>query len=40
MRPGPIFTYLKMLLSDASTFKTALDVGLQTLRWQAGKQAD
>jgi len=35
MRPGPAFTYLKMLLSDASTFKTALDVGLQTLRWQA-----
>lgn len=35
MRPGPMFTYLKMLLSDRSTFKTALDVGLQTLRWQA-----
>ncbi|MBE0695838.1 MAG: radical SAM protein [Anaerolineaceae bacterium] len=34
MRPGPAFTYLKMLLSDSSTFKTALDVGLQTLRWQ------
>jgi len=34
-RPGPIFTYLKMLLSDTQTFKTALDVGLQTLRWQA-----
>jgi radical SAM superfamily enzyme YgiQ (UPF0313 family) len=39
-RPGPILTYAKMLLSDASTFKTALDVGLQTLRWQTGKQAD
>jgi radical SAM superfamily enzyme YgiQ (UPF0313 family) len=39
-RPGPIFTYAKMLLSDVSTFKTALDVGMQTLRWQAGKQAD
>lgn len=34
-RPGPIFTYLKMFLSDTQTFKTALDVGLQTLRWQA-----
>lgn len=34
MRPGPAFTYLKMLLSDMQTFKTALDVGLQTLRWQ------
>lgn len=34
-RPGPIITYLKMLLSDTQTFKTALDVGLQTLKWQA-----
>jgi radical SAM superfamily enzyme YgiQ (UPF0313 family) len=34
-RPGPMLTYLKMLLSDASTFKSALDVGLQTLRWQS-----
>jgi radical SAM superfamily enzyme YgiQ (UPF0313 family) len=33
-RPGPIFTYLKMLLSDISTFKTALSVGLQHLSWQ------
>lgn len=39
-RPGPIFTYLKMLLSDPSTFKTALDVGLQTLKWQSGRQTD
>jgi len=30
-RPGPILTYLKMLLSDKSTFKTALSVGLQHL---------
>ena len=35
LRPGPAMTYLKMLLSDTQTFKTALDVGLQTLRWQA-----
>ena len=34
-RPGPMFTYLKMLLSDASTFKTALKVGLQHLSWQS-----
>jgi len=34
LRPGPAFTYLKMLLSDITTLKTALDVGLQTLRWQ------
>lgn len=36
-RPGPMFTYLKMLLSDPSTFKSALDVGLQTLKWQSSK---
>jgi radical SAM superfamily enzyme YgiQ (UPF0313 family) len=33
-RPGPVFTYLKMLLSDLSTFKSALSVGLQHLTWQ------
>jgi len=32
-RPGPMLTYLKMLLSDRSTFRTALDVGLQHLSW-------
>lgn len=36
-RPGPIMTYLKMLLSDSSTMKTALDVGLQHLRWSTGE---
>ncbi|MDJ0753636.1 MAG: radical SAM protein [Ardenticatenaceae bacterium] len=39
-RPGPMLTYLKMLLSDASTFKTAFSVGLQTLRWQTGSAND
>lgn len=38
LRPGPLFTYLKMLLSDSSTFKSALDVGLQTIRWQASSK--
>ena len=33
-RPGPVITYMKMLLADTSTFKSALDVGLQTLSWQ------
>lgn len=33
-RPGPIMTYAKMLLSDVSTFRSALSVGLQTLSWQ------
>lgn len=32
-RPGPIFTYLKMLMSDISTLKSALSVGLQHLSW-------
>ena len=36
LRPGPIATYLKMLFSDTSTFKTAASVGMQTLSWQTG----
>jgi radical SAM superfamily enzyme YgiQ (UPF0313 family) len=35
-RPGPILTYMKMLLYDLRTFKTALNVGMQTLVWQTG----
>jgi radical SAM superfamily enzyme YgiQ (UPF0313 family) len=34
-RPGPILTYLKMLLSDFSTFRSALSVGIQHLEWQS-----
>lgn len=37
-RPGPILTYIKMLLSDISTVKSALSVGLQHLSWQSSKQ--
>lgn len=33
LRPGPIATYLKMLLSDKRTFMSALDVGLQHIGW-------
>jgi radical SAM superfamily enzyme YgiQ (UPF0313 family) len=33
LRPGPITTYLKMLLSDKRTFLSALDVGLQHVGW-------
>ncbi len=33
MRPGPMMTYLKMLLSDPSTLRSALNVGLQHLSW-------
>jgi len=32
-RPGPMFTYLKMLASDRSTLRSALNVGLQHLSW-------
>jgi radical SAM superfamily enzyme YgiQ (UPF0313 family) len=33
MRPAPIVTYLKMLMSDTRTFKSAINVGLQHLGW-------
>ena len=39
LRPGPMATYLKMLVSDTSTFKSALSVGMQTLSWQTGSTA-
>jgi radical SAM superfamily enzyme YgiQ (UPF0313 family) len=39
-RPRPILTYLKMLLSDFSTMKTALNVGLQHLSWSATSSSD
>ena len=32
-RPGPMFTYLKMLFYDFNTLKSALNVGLQHLSW-------
>jgi radical SAM superfamily enzyme YgiQ (UPF0313 family) len=35
LRPGPIFTYLKMLASDPKTFRRALRVGLEHLSWIA-----
>jgi anaerobic magnesium-protoporphyrin IX monomethyl ester cyclase len=36
-RPGPVLTYLKMLLSDTSTIKSAISVGLQHLQWQTSE---
>jgi anaerobic magnesium-protoporphyrin IX monomethyl ester cyclase len=36
-RPGPILTYIKMLLSDVSTLRSALSVGFQHLAWQSNK---
>jgi radical SAM superfamily enzyme YgiQ (UPF0313 family) len=38
-RPGPVMTYLKMLMSDVSTIQSALSVGLQTLSWQTRSDA-
>ena len=37
-RPGPAFTYLKMLMYDWSTMKTALNVGLQHLFWASSDE--
>lgn len=33
LRPGPMTTYLKMLISDPSTLRSAMNVGLQHLSW-------
>ncbi len=33
LRPGPAMTYAKMLVSDPSTFKRAVRVGMEHLRW-------
>jgi radical SAM superfamily enzyme YgiQ (UPF0313 family) len=41
LRPGPAWTYLKMLFSDTHTFKRAVRVGLEHFRWAtAGAAAD
>jgi radical SAM superfamily enzyme YgiQ (UPF0313 family) len=40
LRPGPMLTYLKMLLSDARTFRTAIDIGLQHLGWNRRRTAN
>ena len=36
-RPGPVMTYLKMLMSDRHTFKRAFRVGLEHLGWAVGR---
>jgi radical SAM superfamily enzyme YgiQ (UPF0313 family) len=33
MRPGPLYTYLKMLMTDVSTLKSAVNIGLRHLGW-------
>ena len=39
MRPGPVMTYLKMLVSDTRTFKRAVRVGMEHLRWATSPAA-
>jgi len=39
IRPGPLWTYLKMLFSDTHTFKRAIRVGLEHLRWVAARES-
>jgi anaerobic magnesium-protoporphyrin IX monomethyl ester cyclase len=36
-RPGPLFTYLKMLFGDTRTFKRAVRVGAEHLGWAFGR---
>ena len=39
-RPKPILTYLKMVVSDVSTIKSAVNVGIQHLTWSLGGAED
>ncbi|NJL90264.1 MAG: radical SAM protein [Coleofasciculaceae cyanobacterium SM2_1_6] len=39
-RPEPIMTYLKMVVSDVSTIKSAVNVGIQHLTWSLGNAED
>ncbi|HQE92428.1 MAG TPA: radical SAM protein [Anaerolineae bacterium] len=36
LRPGPLWTYLKMLGSSPSLWRAALDIGLESLGWVRG----
>ncbi len=36
-RPGPIYTYFKMLMGDRRTFKRAVQVGMEHLGWAFGR---
>jgi anaerobic magnesium-protoporphyrin IX monomethyl ester cyclase len=40
LRPGPLWTYVKMLFSDTHTFKRAVRVGLEHLRWVAARGSE
>jgi hypothetical protein len=36
MRPGPIWTYLRMLLNNPSLLRPTIEVGLESLGWVTG----
>jgi hypothetical protein len=36
MRPGPIWTYLRMLLKNPSLLRPTMEVGLESLGWVTG----
>ena len=38
LRPRPMLTYARMLLTDARTLRSAIDIGLQHLTWKRGHQ--
>jgi radical SAM superfamily enzyme YgiQ (UPF0313 family) len=38
LRPRPILTYARMLLTDGRTLRSALDIGLQHLTWKRGHE--
>lgn len=38
LRPGPAWTYVKMLFSDYHTFKRTIRVGMEHFAWAVGKQ--
>ncbi len=39
LRPGPMLTYLQMLLGSPSLWRPALEIGLESLGWAAGGDA-
>ena len=38
LRPRPMMTYARMLLTDVRTMRSAIDIGLQHLTWRRGHQ--
>jgi radical SAM superfamily enzyme YgiQ (UPF0313 family) len=38
LRPGPLWTYAKMLAGNPSLWKSSLEIGLESLGWVGGKR--